>query len=42
VHQTIVLDAVDSRVFVDALLDPKPVSQGLLDSVRRCRDITGV
>ncbi len=40
-HQTIVLGAVDSRAFVDALLDPPPIPRRLKDSVRRYRDITG-
>lgn len=40
-HQTIVLGAVDSRAFVDALLDPSPIPHRLKASVRRYREITG-
>ena len=41
-HHTIVLDAADSRAFVDAMLDPAPWPERLKDSVRRYREITGV
>ena len=36
-HDVIVLSAAQSRAFVDALLDPPPVSERLRDSVRRHR-----
>ena len=41
-HEMIVLSAVDSRSFVDAMLDPPPVNARVKDSLRRYRDVTGV
>ena len=40
-HDLMVLSAADSRAFVDALLDPPPISDRLRDSVRRHRAMTG-
>ena len=40
-HDVMVLSAAQSRAFVDALLDPPPVSERLRDSVRRHRIATG-
>lgn len=40
-HDVMVLSAAQSRAFVDALLDPPPVSERLLDSVRRHRAAMG-
>ena len=41
-HQQLELTVRDSRAFVDALLDPKPVNARLRETVRRYRAITGV
>jgi hypothetical protein len=40
-HQQIALSVRDSRAFVDALLNPKPVSDRLRETVRRYREATG-
>lgn len=40
-HDLIVLSTAESRAFVDALLDPPPISDRLRDSVQRHRAITG-
>ena len=40
-HQQLALTVRDSRAFVDALLEPKPVNARLRDTVRRYRAITG-
>ncbi len=40
-HDLMVLSAAESRAFVDALLDPPPISDRLRDSVRRHRAMTG-
>ena len=39
-HDLLVLSAAESRAFVDALLDPPPISDRLRDSVRRHRAMT--
>jgi uncharacterized protein (DUF1778 family) len=41
-HQQIELSVRDSRAFVDALLNPKPVNDRLRETVRRYREATGV
>jgi uncharacterized protein (DUF1778 family) len=41
-HSRLELSVRDSQVFVDALLNPKPVNDRLRDTVRRYREITGV
>ena len=41
-QQQIELSVRDSEAFVDALLNPQPVSDRLNDTVRRYRDATGV
>lgn len=40
-HEVIVLGAADSRAFVNALLDPSPVSERMRDTARRYRAVTG-
>ncbi len=40
-HQQLDLSARDSRAFVEALLNPKPVNDRLRDTVRRYRGATG-
>ena len=40
-HDVMVLNAAQSRAFVDALLDPPPVGKRLRDSVRRHRAAMG-
>ena len=40
-HDLMVLSATESRAFVDALLDPPPISDRLRDSVRRHQAMTG-
>ncbi len=40
-HDLMVLSAAESRAFVDALLDPPPISDRLRDSVRRHQAMTG-
>ena len=40
-HRQLELSVRDSRAFVDALLNPKPVNARLRDTVRRYREITG-
>jgi uncharacterized protein (DUF1778 family) len=40
-HQQLALSVRDSRAFVDALLNPKPVNDRLRDTVRRYREATG-
>ncbi len=40
-HDIMVLNAAESRAFVDALLDPPPINDRLQDSVRRHRAMTG-
>ncbi len=40
-HDVMVLNAAESRAFVDALLDPPPINDRLQDSVRRHRAMTG-
>jgi uncharacterized protein (DUF1778 family) len=39
-HQQLGLSVRDSRAFVDALLNPKPVNDRLRDTVRRYRETT--
>jgi uncharacterized protein (DUF1778 family) len=41
-HHRLTLSVRDSEVFVDALLDPKPINDRLRDTVRRYREQTGV
>lgn len=41
-HQQLELSVRDSRAFVEALLNPKPVNDRLRDTVRRYRRATGV
>jgi uncharacterized protein (DUF1778 family) len=41
-HQQLELTVRDSKAFVDALLNPKPVNDRLLDTVRRYREATGI
>src|SRR5579872_7052639 len=40
-HLQFELSVRDSRAFVDALLNPKPVNDRLRDTVRRYREATG-
>jgi uncharacterized protein (DUF1778 family) len=40
-HETIILSTGDSRAFVEAMLDPRPVNDRLRNSVRRYRELTG-
>ncbi len=40
-HQQIKLSVRDSQAFVAALLNPKPVSDRLRDTVHRYREVTG-
>ena len=40
-HDIIVLNAAESRAFVDGLLNPSPVNARLQDSLRRYRALTG-
>jgi uncharacterized protein (DUF1778 family) len=41
-HRQLQLSLRDSEAFVDALLNPKPVSDRLRDTIRRYRETTGV
>ena len=41
-HRQLQLSLRDSEAFVDALLNPKPVSDRLRDTIRRYREATGV
>jgi len=41
-HQRFDLSVKDSRAFVQALLDPAPVNDRLLDTVRHYRDVMGI
>jgi uncharacterized protein (DUF1778 family) len=41
-HQQLALSVRDSEAFVDALLNPQPVSDRLRDTVRRYREQAGV
>lgn len=41
-HDRLALSIRDSEVFVDALLNPKPVNDRLRDTVRRYRERTGI
>src|SRR6266550_828497 len=41
-HQQLELSVRDSRAFVDALLNPKPINDRMRDTVRRYREATGV
>jgi uncharacterized protein (DUF1778 family) len=41
-HRQLALSVRDSEVFVDALLNPKPVNGRLRDTVRRYRERAGV
>jgi len=41
-HQQLDLSVRDSRAFVDALLNPKPVNDRLRDTARRYREATGM
>ncbi|MCW5695265.1 MAG: DUF1778 domain-containing protein [Bauldia sp.] len=41
-HRQIELSVADSRVFVDALLHPRPVNARLKQTIRRYRNATGV
>jgi uncharacterized protein (DUF1778 family) len=40
-HQQLELTVRDSKAFVDALLNPKPVNDRLVDTVRRYREASG-
>jgi len=40
-HQQLELSTRDSKAFVEALLNPKPVNNRLRDTVRRYRETTG-
>lgn len=40
-HDVLVLSAAQSRAFVDALIDPLPISDRLRDSVRHHRTVVG-
>ncbi|MDX8461801.1 DUF1778 domain-containing protein [Mesorhizobium humile] len=41
-HKRLELSVRDSRAFVDALINPKPVNDRLRDTVRRYRQATGI
>ena len=41
-HQRLDLSVRDSEAFVDALLKPQPANDGLRETVRRYRQVTGV
>jgi uncharacterized protein (DUF1778 family) len=41
-HQQLELSVRDSQVFVEALLNPKPVDDRLRETVRRYRETTGI
>jgi uncharacterized protein (DUF1778 family) len=41
-HSQLALSLRDSKAFVDALLNPKPVNDRLRETVRRYRERTGV
>ncbi len=41
-HSQLALSIRDSEIFVDALLNPKPVNDRLRDTVRRYRERAGV
>jgi uncharacterized protein (DUF1778 family) len=41
-HQRLDLSVRDSQAFVEALIDPQPVNDRLLDTVRRYRQTSGV
>jgi len=41
-HQQLELSVRDSRAFVEALLNPKPVNDRLRNTIRRYRQATGV
>ncbi len=41
-HQHLELSVRDSQVFVQALVEPRPVNERLQDTVRRYRERTGV
>jgi uncharacterized protein (DUF1778 family) len=41
-HQRVYLSVQDSRAFVEAMLNPKPVNDRLRETVRRYRKATGV
>ncbi|WP_137929872.1 type II toxin-antitoxin system TacA family antitoxin [Mesorhizobium comanense] len=41
-HERLELSVRDSRAFVDALVNPKPVNDRLRDTVRRYRQATGI
>jgi uncharacterized protein (DUF1778 family) len=41
-HQHLALTVRDSEVFVDAIVNPKPVNDRLRETVRRYREATGV
>jgi len=41
-HQRLDLSVRDSRAFVDALVNPKPVNDRLRETVRRYRQATGI
>ncbi|MDX8525700.1 DUF1778 domain-containing protein [Mesorhizobium sp. MSK_1335] len=41
-HQRLDLSVRDSRAFVDALVNPKPVNDRLRDTVRRYRQAIGI
>ncbi|MBZ9990113.1 DUF1778 domain-containing protein [Mesorhizobium sp. BH1-1-5] len=41
-HERLELSIRDSRAFVDALVNPKPVNDRLRDTVRRYRQATGI
>jgi uncharacterized protein (DUF1778 family) len=41
-HQQLELSVRDSQVFVDALLNPKPVNDRLRETIRRYREATGL
>jgi uncharacterized protein (DUF1778 family) len=41
-HQQLKLSVRDSQVFIEALLNPKPINSRLRETVRRYRETTGV
>ena len=41
-HHRLELSLRDSEIFVDAILNPRPVGDRLAETVRRYRDATGV
>lgn len=41
-HRQLELSVRDSEAFVEAMLHPKPVNDRLHDTIRRCRESTGL